>query len=452
VSAEEIAGVPVRASALRALLTVSSRPVSCRDAAEREGKDLASRDRALLTHLVSGTTRHRMTLDHLLSRHSRRGIQELDAPVREAMRLGAFQLCFCLRIPPHAALGTTVEAVKAFSPRGAGMVNAVLRALASGIAGRGESLPTEDVLRVLPDGEGNVCRFRDPMLPNGDPRSPSLLAIRSSLPVWLLERWIRRFGPEEAETLAFEALRTPSIALRPNPGRPLPEALMALCERLPSPSGALLLKENRDPTGLPGWEEGAFSVQDAAAQAVVRDGLLPKPEELLLDLCAGVGGKACAAAEAGSRVTAVDQETRRLERLRATANRLGLSDRIEAVEADALKPPSAWQGAFDAVLLDAPCTNTGVLRRRPEARWRLKPEDPARMAAMQARLLEAASACVKPGGRLVYATCSLEEEENEGIALAFAAAHAGFKPEAGSFQKPSRTRDGAFWSRLRRTP
>ncbi len=442
-------GVAVRAAALKARLTVAAGRVSCRDATEREGERLSPRDRGLLTHLVTGVTRHLLTLDHLLSRHSSRRVEMLDAPVREALRLGAFQLVFCTRIPPHAALGTTVEASKIFNARASGTVNAVLRALSAGIEGRGPSLPSDDPLRSLCDGAGNACRFREPLFPQGDPHSASLLSLRTSLPAWMLDRWIRRFGPEEAERLAFQALPPPPIALRPNPLRPLPEALTALSERLGS--GALLLKENADPTGLPGWAEGAFSVQDPSAQAVVAQGLQPRAGEHVLDLCAGVGGKACAAAEAGAVVTAVDKDVRRLERLKATAARLGLSARVEIVQADALKPPAAWQSAFDAVIVDAPCTNTGVLRRRPEARWRLSLQDPARMAETQARLLEAASTCVKPGGRLVYATCSLEEEENEGTARAFAAGHPRFLQEGEAFLLPSPQGDGAYWIRLRRT-
>ena len=448
-------GAPLRKAAIEARLAVSAGRLSARDAAELQGRGLPVRDRALMLNLIAGTTRHLLTLDHLLCRHLRRRIDRLDPPVLESLRVGAFQLVFCLRIPPHAAVSTTVEAAKALSARGAGTVNAVLRALASEIEARGPLKGDEPPLRTLPDGAGSGCRFRVPVLPDGDPRSPSLLSIRFSLPAWLLERWISRFGPAEAERLALQSLAPPVLLLRPNPARGDARALAARLagagvEAEALPSGAVRLLHPGDLTALPGWAEGAFSVQDAAGQAAAQ-ALGVCPGERILDLCAGVGGKTCALAEqagVSGKVVAVDLSERRLERLRTSAARLGLSN-IEAWEGDALVLAAGWKEAFDDVLLDAPCTNTGVLRRRPEARWRLTPEDPARLAAIQARLLEAAATCVKPGGRLVYSTCSLETEENEGVSRAFSASHSSFTQEAETLTLPSEASDGGYWARWR---
>ncbi len=449
-------GAPLRKAAIEARLAVAAGRLSARDAAELQGRGLAVRDRALMLNLIAGTTRHLLTLDHLLCRHLRRRIDRLDPAVLESLRVGAFQCVFCHRIPPHAAVSATVEAAKTLSPRGAGTVNAVLRALGAEIETRGPLEAHEDPLRTLPDGTGAGCRFRTPILPEGDPRSPALLSIRFSLPAWLLERWVSRFGPGEAERLGMASLAPPALLLRPNPAKGDAGILAARLagagvEAEALPSGAVRLLHPGDLTALPGWEEGDFSVQDAAGQAAA-EALLARPGERLLDLCAGVGGKTCALAERAGppgRVVAVDLSGRRLDRLRTSAARLGLSN-IEAREGDALTLAAGWQEAFDGVLLDAPCTNTGVLRRRPEARWRLSPEDPARLAAIQARLLEAAAACVKPGGRLVYSTCSLETEENEGVTEAFAASHPGFVPDGETLTLPSGTSDGGYWARFRR--
>jgi 16S rRNA (cytosine967-C5)-methyltransferase len=409
-----------------------------------------------MLNLIAGTTRHLLTLDHLLCRHLRRRIDRLEPAVLESLRVGAFQLVFCLKIPPHAAVSSTVEAAKALAPRGAGTVNAVLRALGAEIEARGPLKKDEDPLRSLPDGAGAGCRFRTPILPDGDPRSPSLLSIRFSLPAWLLERWVSRFGPGETERLSLQCLAPPVLLLRPNPARGDAGALAtrlagAGVEAEALPSGAVRLLHPGDLSALPGWAEGAFSVQDAAGQTAA-GALGVGPGERILDLCAGVGGKACALAEQAGpegKVVAVDFSGRRLARLLTSAARLGLSN-IEIHAGDALALPPAFRESFDAVLLDAPCTNTGVLRRRPEARWRLTPQDPARLAGIQARLLEAAAPCVKPGGRLVYSTCSLETEENEGVRRAFAASHPGFTLESEALTLPSGVSDGGYWARLRR--
>ena len=401
----------LRRRAVEARIAVSLGKVSVREALERLGEGLEPRDRGLLLHLVAGTTRSLLTLDHLLSRHASRRLDRMDPPVREALRIGAFQVLFCSRIPVHAAVGTAVEAAKALEPRGAGTVNAILRALSGEVLERGEDL--------------DHCQFSVPVLPEGDPLSASLLSIRFSLPAWLLERWLARFGPAETERLARQALQPPPVTLRPRGGG----------DPLPSQGG--------DVTSQPGWAEGEFSVQDATAQAVVSEGVRPRSGERVLDLCAGVGGKATAMAEAGAKVTALDLSGSRLERLRVLAERLGLKS-LEIVQGDALKPPAEWAGTFDAVLLDAPCTNSGVLRRRPEARWRLSPEDPARMAVLQKRLLEAALPCVKAGGRLVYSTCSLETEENEGVCSAFPS----FPREEERLTLPSAEADGGYWCRF----
>lgn len=449
-------GAPLRKAAIEARLAVSASRLSARDAAELQGRGLPVRDRALMLNLIAGTTRHLRTLDHLLCRHLRRRIDRLDPAVLESLRVGAFQLVFCLRIPPHAAVSATVEAAKSLSPHGTGTVNAVLRALGAEIEDRGPLKGDEDPLRTLPDGAGAGCRFRTPVLPDGDPRSPSLLSVRFSLPAWLLERWVARFGSGEAERLSLQCLAPPVLLLRPNPAKGNTETLAARLagsgvEAEALPSGAVKLLHPGDLTALPGWAEGAFSVQDAAGQAAAQ-ALGVDPGERILDLCAGVGGKTCALAEQAGpagKVVAVDLSGSRLARLEANATRLGLSN-IEIQAGDALVLTTPWRESFDAVLLDAPCTNTGVLRRRPEARWRLAPEDPARLAEIQARLLEAAASCVRPGGRLVYSTCSLEMEENEGVTRAFAAAHPGFTLDAETLTLPSGVSDGGYWARFRR--
>jgi len=347
--------------------------------------DLDPRDRAFVTDLVYGTLRAQRRLDALLAPHGRRALERLDAPVRAALRLGAYQLA--VGVPAHAAVGETVEVVPS---RARGYANAVLRAL----AGAGPPFPSSE----------NV-------------------AEELSYPDWLVEQLVRDLGRADA----MEALRVsnepPALTLRPNPLRTTPGALIDELRRGGAEVApgvlrpdALIVRGAGDPARVPAVAEGRATPQDQASQAVV-DVLGPQADDRVLDVAAGPGGKATAAGELvgeGGTVVGLDLHPGRLRLVREAATRLGL-DWVRTAVADATHLPVASQ-SFDRVLVDAPCSGLGVLRRRPEARWRVTADQIEALAGLQVALVLAAATAVRRGGRLVYSVCTLSRTETVDVA------------------------------------
>jgi 16S rRNA (cytosine967-C5)-methyltransferase len=346
------------------------------------------RDAALATELCYGATRRRLALDFALAGVSDRRLATLEDRVLAALRVGAYQL-FYGRMPARAAVADTVESIKQLGlGRAAGFVNAVLRKLAA--------LPGQP----LPPPEPEV----------------DYLSVRESHPAWLVQRWLQAFGREKAEEMLVADNQPPPLVLRANATRTSRQALLSLlgeaglepAATLASPMGVALVSKGRVESLL-GFREGLWQVQDEAAQLVVHYAEVPKGARVL-DLCAAPGGKACQLAEQGP-VLALDLHARKLEGVRAEAVRLGLEGRMTVRAHDASHPLPAELGLFEAVLLDAPCSGLGTLRRNPELRYRRTEEDIPRLAALQRLLLQRAQAAVSPGGLLVYAVCSTEPEE-----------------------------------------
>lgn len=377
-------------------------------------------------------------LDDRLARLIRLGWDSVSPPLRDLLRIGAYQLLELDRIPPHAAVSTSVELAREIAgPAPAGFVNAVLRRL-----GR-EAEP-------------------GPLVSSADPVAS--LARTHSHPEWLVAGWVARFGTDGAEAL-----------LRWNNGRPplvlqrAREELPALAARLeaagihtdPAPFGAGLVVDAARPGELPGYAEGAFFVQDAAQALVARFADFPTGARVL-DACAAPGGKAIALGRSAGVLIAAERNRRRAARLLENLRRAG-SGRELVVLADAAAPPVR---PVDAVLLDAPCLGTGTFARHPDARLRVTPAALRDLAATQATLLEGAAAAVRPGGLLVYATCSLEPEENEEQVARFLSAHPDFRREPSgavpaeclssdgdlTLVPHQHGTDGAFAARLRRAP
>jgi 16S rRNA (cytosine967-C5)-methyltransferase len=354
---------------------------------------LAPRDRALATDLVYGTLRHQGQADHLLALVADRSLDALDPPVRAALRLGVHQLLG--GIPPHAAVGETVGALASGpAARARPYVNAVLRR----VADLGPSWP-------WPEGEGSAA-----------------VAVRTSHPEWVVERLQRDLGPGDALATLEAANVPPPVTLRPNPLRTSSAALAAELEAAGvevAPGtlvpGALLVRGTGDLAHLAAVGEGRATPQDQASQAVAA-AMGALPGEDILDLAAAPGGKATALAEAmgdTGRVVAADLRTGRASRVLEASRRLGLAS-VHTVVADGRAPP-VRPGTFDRVLVDAPCSGLGVLRRRPESRWRLQPDDIDRAAALQRQLLAAATGAARPGGLVAYSVCTLTRSETTAI-------------------------------------
>jgi 16S rRNA (cytosine967-C5)-methyltransferase len=406
------------------------------------------RDRRLTFELVHGVLRWRGRLDHVLAAFSKVPLAKLDPTVLDILRLGAYQMLFLTRVPTRAAVDESVKLAARFPRHIKGFVNAVLRAVAD---------------------RGREVAFPDPQ---ADPLG--YLASYHSHPAWLVERYVARFGFEETERLLEANNAHPPLTARTNTLKISREELTVRLEAEGvtahptrySPEG-LTLEGAGDPARLTSLQEGLFQLQDEAAQLVAHL-LAPQPGQRVLDACAGRGGKTLhlAALTAGQgEVLALDIDQRKLEVLGETARLLGAGN-VTTLVHDATTP--LGQGEFDRVLLDAPCTGTGVIRRRVDLKWRKKAGDVGRLAALQARMLEAASGAVAKGGAIVYAACSLEPEEGERLVEAFLAGHPGFAledavnvlggmlPGPGPYLRTfphrlSGAMDGFFAARLKRT-
>jgi 16S rRNA (cytosine967-C5)-methyltransferase len=380
-------------------------------AAEATRAGLDPRERAFATQLAYGAVQRRRTLDHVVERCAGRPVEQLDAPVRDALRLGVLRLLFLDGVAPHAAVDQSVELAKAAGGPAFKLVNAVLRR-----AGR----------------EGPA------LLGALDDATPAGAAVRHSVPDWIAELWWDALGAEAARGLLATVNEPAESALRVNALVAEPATVRAeLAERGiathpaprvlrgdPLPEG-LVVESAFDPSTDPLWGAGALVAQSRAAMTASRL-LGVEPGMRVLDLCAAPGGKAthlAALTGAAGEVVAVERNPRRAEALRRTCERMRAGN-VRVETADAAQPRQ--DGPFDAVLVDPPCSGLGTLRGRPDLRWRARPEAIGELAALQGRILAAGAAALRPGGTLVYATCTISPQENERVVQRFLAADAGF--------------------------
>lgn len=334
-------------------------------------RELPDRDRGLVRAIAIAAIRRLGTIAKALEERIERGLPNHSGQLEAILISGAAQILF-LDVPDHAAVDLSVRLVQANTDakRFTALSNAVLR---------------------------RIAREKDEILKKSDP-------LTIDTPEWLANRWIKAYGAENAAKIAAAFRSEPAIDLTM---RADPEIWAEKLNAKILPTGSLRLRDRTPVRALAGYEEGAFWVQDTAAALPVRL-LDPKPGETIADLCAAPGGKTAQLALSGAHVTAVDRSEKRVSRLSQNMQRLGFS--VDVVVADA----SLWRGGpFDAILLDAPCTATGTIRRHPDVAWLKSEEDLGKLTRLQQRLLDHSAELLKPGGRLIYCTCSLEPEEGE---------------------------------------
>ena len=407
---------------------------------------LDSRDGALATQLCFGVLQNRLLLDFYLSHFSSLPLKRMEGKVVEALRLGAYQMLFLEKIPHSAAVNTSVELTRKHckNPRAAGMVNGILRSL-----------------------ERSLERL--PAIPQTDPVSD--LSTRYSHPEWLVRELLATLGGGETAKLLAANNSQPPITAQGNTTKTTLEQLAQMLEEegiqtQPHPwlADCLILSKPGNLERLAAFQQGLFYVQDPASKLAAL-ALDPRPGMRVLDCCAAPGGKSFAAAicmEGRGEVVSCDLHPHKKKLIQAGADRLGLSN-ITPMTADGKVFRPEWENAFDRVLVDAPCSGLGVIRKKPDIRYkdRLPLLD---LPKVQREILATAARYVKPNGLLVYSTCTLLRRENEGVAEDFLRCHPGYKAEAFTLPEPvgfvgdgrvtlwphRQGTDGFFISRFRR--
>ncbi len=421
---------------------------------------LSPQDRRLVTQIVLGVVRRKATLDALVKPFVTRPYHEVQPPLVDLLRVGAYQLAFLTQVPRHAAVHETVAATL---PPARGFVNAVLRRVSEVVADEFVAFPASDTVPVdslPPAGDGRRTstyrKLTRPVLPDPHAQPAVYLAAAFSWPRWLADRWLERHGFEECCRLGFWFNTPPSLWVRVNKRQQPREAYrLALAaaglDAIPGEHPQSLLLPDPPPVPqLPGYEVGEFAVQDLSSMAVA-SAVAPQPGWRVLDLCSAPGGKTTHLAELmddRGEVVACDVAPQRLDTVTALCHRLKLTCVTPHLldKRDTVPPP----GPYHAALVDAPCSNTGVLGRRPEARWRLHPREFPELIRLQTRLLLTAVEAVRPGGVIVYSTCSIEPDENSGVVNAVRQAFRDLKLEAQHDSIPGRPADGGYWARLRK--
>lgn len=411
------------------------------------------RDRALLTALVHGVLRWRGHLDYLIGHFSTTPIKKINPNVLNILRLGLFQIIYLDRIPDSAAVNTSVEMAKSTAPAWVvRFTNAVLRKC----AGNYDKVPFPDSKELPVES----------------------LSIRKSFPEWLIARWLRRFDEPTVDTLCDAINLVPPITIRTNTlkttRRQLRQDLVEDVETMDatthSPDGLNLYNPRVPVPELEAFKQGSFQVQDEAAQLVSLV-LSPRPGERILDACAGLGGKTGHLAQLmqnSGEIVAVDKNAAKLAKLRLEMQRLGIA--IVSTWQQDLEKPSGQKNIkpFDRILLDAPCSGLGTLRRNPDIKWMASKQNLKRYSKRQLELLDCTACLIKDSGIIVYAVCSSEPEENEDVINTFLKNHSDFVIDKGNdthleafnafmdtdgffrtYPKHSRL-DGFFFVRLRR--
>ena len=391
-------------------------------------------DRALLTELIYGTLRWRGTIDARLTPLLRQPLEQMAPPIRNLLRVTLYQLIYLDKIPAYAAVNEAVELARSvLGVRIGGFVNGVLR---------------------------NFLRRNDEL--TRDAMSAELhrsLATELSHPPWLVDRWLKTFGIAEATLLMAANNDRSPLVVRINRTKTSVGDFLSLMQQ----HGIDAEATKRSPDGvclgagfvipkLPGFTEGHFQVQGESSQLVTRL-LAPEPGEMILDACAAPGGKTTHIAEMmgdTGTVTALDISAKGRERISENAHRLGLAS-IRIIDGDAGAPFSGTQAYYDRILVDAPCSGLGTLRSHPEIKWQRTERDISRLSGLQARILRNVAGALKPGGVLVYSTCTISTDENESVITKFLSDHSQFELHSAARYLPGQAQmmvDGDYYRAL----
>ncbi|MBN2269406.1 MAG: methyltransferase domain-containing protein [Sedimentisphaerales bacterium] len=413
-------------------------------------------ERQRATDLVFGTIRNCGAIDTVITAFSSRPAERISAELLNIIRIAVYELIYRPQTADYSIVNEAVENAKARAgEKQAGFVNAVLRNITRRIANRQIALADADIKAALPQTPSTGCVFNTSFMPAPESSPADYLSTAFSLPIWLIADWLEEFGFEIACNICFASNRRPSVYLRPNRLKTTAQELAKKLQQgdidfeiVPAhlsqrPSienrasnagnqalSMIRLKSASAITQLPGFADGLFSVQDLAASRAVMM-FDPQPGWKVLDLCAAPGVKTTQLAELtgdSAHIVATDVNRDRLRRIEENATRLGIAS-IEIVGYEDIDVRLAALAPFDSVLLDVPCSNTGVLAKRVEARYRLKPAVIEHFAATQSRLLGTAASMLKPNGKICYSTCSILRMENSEVIREFLRRNDGLRLE-----------------------
>ncbi len=418
-------------------------------------KQTSERQRA--TDLVFGTLRNRNAIDNVIAVFSNRPVQRITDNLLNIIRVAVFELIYSPATPEYSIVNEAVEIAKsAGNNKQIGFVNATLRQITRHITARQIQLNQANLKRTLPQSSTTGCQFGTSFLPDPAAQPADYFSTAFSLPKWLVTDWLSEFGTEHTQQICFASNRRPGIYIRPNT---LKTTTQELAEKL-SQAGIdatieietemIKLRSPRAITELPGFAEGLFTVQDITASQAVRL-LQPQPDWKILDLCAAPGTKTTQLAELtgdSAKIAATDIDGSRLKMVEENTSRLGIKS-VSIIAHEQLEHQAVEIGPFDAVLLDVPCSNTGVLAKRIETRYRLNPKAIEQLTRTQMELLHKAVRLigVKAGGKICYSTCSIQMAENNWLIKEFLQKHSNFTLESEQLILPSVNefdRDGGY--------
>lgn len=396
------------------------------------------------TDLVFGTIRNCSAIDMVTAKLADCPIERIPVKLLNLLRIATYELFYCPQTGEYAIVNEAVENAKSIAgKKQVGFVNAVLRQVTRHITNRQIALSQADAKRTLPQTPSAGCEFDTDILPEPATSPADYFSSAFSLPKWLISDWLAELGPEKTKQVCFASNRRPSIYIRPNILKTTTQKLAEKfhqaeidCE-ISADESMLKLKSSQAVSKLPGFAEGFFSVQDITASQPVKM-LKPCKGWKILDLCAAPGVKTTQLAELTAdkaKIIATDIDSRRLEKVKENTARLGINS-VKIVAYQELEQKAAEIGLFDAVLLDVPCSNTAVLSKRPEARYRTEPRIITKLTKTQSGLLDTAAAMIKPKGKICYSTCSIQQCENSQLVRAFLQKN-NFKLESESLTLPS---------------
>lgn len=403
-----------------------------------------------VTDLVYGVIRNRSLLDHVLITLAQVKTRHTEHDLLTLLRLGAYELLFCPDTAAYAILNETASLAGKNKKR-RGFVNGVLRSVQRAVADRRSPAPQADQRQWIAGKSPNGCLFQEPILPDPEDDPIGYFSTVFSIPEWLIETWMKGYGPDAVRQICQGSNRLPSIILQPNTlkttAEKLAEILKSEAVHAEMNAGRTMLKihTHRYLTELWAFQKGYFLVQDPSA-AKVASLLGPAPGSTVLDLCAAPGGKTAQLAMAmgdQGRIIASDIDARRLKKVEENCTRLGITC-VQTVLPDGIKDALGSKNKAGSVLLDVPCSNSGVMARRVEVRWRLEPKTIQQIVRTQKELLDKAADFVRKHGTLVYSTCSILPEENEKLVQEFLGGHPQFKLEKEELTLPACESEGDF--------